>query len=215
MGVTALAGKLGIKSEEKALFLNIPATLQALSQAYEHDKTPEQSRRYHTILLFVHSQAELQELAPVALALAAAAPGAKLWIAYPKKSSAIKADINRDRGWKPVASQGWSAVSQIAIDNTWSALRFKPEAEISRKSPSVENGSAVGQQTERQPLVIPDDMQSLLDQHPQEKTFFDSLAYTHRKEYINWITGAKKSETRERRLEKLLEMLQQRKKGQY
>lgn len=77
------------------------------------------------------------------------------------------------------------------------------------------NGSAVGQQTERQPLVVSDNMQSLLDQHPQEKKFFDSLAYTHRKEYSSWITSAKKSETRERRLEKLLEMLQQRKKGQY
>jgi uncharacterized protein YdeI (YjbR/CyaY-like superfamily) len=37
--------------------------------------------------------------------------------------------------------------------------------------------------------------------------FFDSLSYTHRKEYCRWITEAKKEETRARHLEKAIEML--------
>src|SRR5579864_7115449 len=37
--------------------------------------------------------------------------------------------------------------------------------------------------------------------------FFEKLSYTHRKEYCRWITGAKKEETRLRRLEKAVEML--------
>lgn len=37
--------------------------------------------------------------------------------------------------------------------------------------------------------------------------FFESLSYTHRKEYCRWITEAKKGETRARRLEKAVEML--------
>jgi bifunctional DNA-binding transcriptional regulator/antitoxin component of YhaV-PrlF toxin-antitoxin module len=37
--------------------------------------------------------------------------------------------------------------------------------------------------------------------------FFESLSYTHRKEYCRWITEAKKEETRTRRLEKAIEML--------
>jgi len=37
--------------------------------------------------------------------------------------------------------------------------------------------------------------------------FFESLSYTHRKEYCRWITEAKKEETRTRRLEKAVEML--------
>lgn len=40
--------------------------------------------------------------------------------------------------------------------------------------------------------------------------FFESLSYTHRKEYCRWITEAKKEETRSRRLEKAIEMLKQR-----
>jgi hypothetical protein len=39
--------------------------------------------------------------------------------------------------------------------------------------------------------------------------FFEALSYTHRKEYIRWITEAKKEETRSRRLEKAIEMLRQ------
>ena len=37
--------------------------------------------------------------------------------------------------------------------------------------------------------------------------FFESLSFTHRKEYCRWITGAKKDETRARRLDKALELL--------
>jgi Domain of unknown function (DUF1905)/Bacteriocin-protection, YdeI or OmpD-Associated len=37
--------------------------------------------------------------------------------------------------------------------------------------------------------------------------FFESLSYTHRKEYCRWMTEAKKEETRARRLDKAIEML--------
>jgi hypothetical protein len=47
-----------------------------------------------------------------------------LWIAYPKGN---KADINRDSLWKIVADYGMRPNSQIAIDDTWSALRFRPQ----------------------------------------------------------------------------------------
>jgi uncharacterized protein YdeI (YjbR/CyaY-like superfamily) len=43
------------------------------------------------------------------------------------------------------------------------------------------------------------------------KAFFGALSYTHRKEYVHWILEAKKPETRERRLQKTMEMLRQKK----
>jgi uncharacterized protein YdeI (YjbR/CyaY-like superfamily) len=39
------------------------------------------------------------------------------------------------------------------------------------------------------------------------RSFFDSLSYTHRKEYCRWITEAKKEETRAARLTKSIDML--------
>jgi hypothetical protein len=48
-----------------------------------------------------------------------------LWIAYPKTTSRLKTDLTRDKGWAPLEKAGMSAVTQVAVDETWSALRFK------------------------------------------------------------------------------------------
>ncbi len=48
-----------------------------------------------------------------------------LWIAYPKGTSKIKTDINRDSIWAYAKTLGLKAVHQISVDNTWSAMRFK------------------------------------------------------------------------------------------
>lgn len=56
-------------------------------------------------------------------------------------------------------------------------------------------------------IEVPKDFQSLLDARLSAKSFYEKLSYTHQKEYINWITEAKRSETRERRMLKAIEML--------
>jgi hypothetical protein len=56
--------------------------------------------------------------------------GGRLWFAYPKKTGAITTDIHRDCGWEPLEAQGFLAVTQIAIDADWSALRFRRRSEI-------------------------------------------------------------------------------------
>ena len=48
-----------------------------------------------------------------------------LWITYPKGTSGVKTDLNRDKIRDYVSTQGLQAVSLISIDNTWSALRVK------------------------------------------------------------------------------------------
>jgi hypothetical protein len=48
-----------------------------------------------------------------------------LWIAYPKTTSGVKTDITRDQGWDALEEAGLSAVTQVAVDQTWSALRFR------------------------------------------------------------------------------------------
>jgi hypothetical protein len=48
---------------------------------------------------------------------------AVLWVAYPK---ANKADINRDTLWPILAEYGLRPIGQVAVDEVWSALRFRP-----------------------------------------------------------------------------------------
>jgi hypothetical protein len=48
-----------------------------------------------------------------------------VWICYPKGN---KADINRTTIWQSVRDVGWDLVSNVSMDDTWSALRAKPLA---------------------------------------------------------------------------------------
>ncbi|MGC4121683.1 MAG: hypothetical protein QM765_45320 [Myxococcales bacterium] len=48
-----------------------------------------------------------------------------LWIAYPKGGSGLATDLNRDVLFKLCKKDGLQAVSNVALDATWSALRFK------------------------------------------------------------------------------------------
>jgi len=86
--------------------------------------------QYAFVHLFVNNQAELAEFAP--LALGALQYDGLLWISYPKRSSKVATDLTRDRGWEPITGRGLQGVTQIAIDETWSALRFRPSERIGK-----------------------------------------------------------------------------------
>ena len=62
-------------------------------------------------------------------------------------------------------------------------------------------------------VIVPNDVQELLNQNEKAKEFYDKMSYTYKKEYIHWIDDAKKEETRERRKVKMIEMLFTGKKG--
>ncbi len=53
-------------------------------------------------------------------------PDSVLWFAYPKGTSKIKTDINRDTIRRTGEEFGITTVTAISIDDTWSALRFRP-----------------------------------------------------------------------------------------
>jgi hypothetical protein len=71
---------------------------------------------------------------------------------------------------------------------------------------------AIRPDTEERTVEIPEELAALLKKNPAEKAYFDSLSFTHRKEYARWISGAKQEATRQRRLEKCLQMLKDKQK---
>ena len=75
------------------------------------------------IQVFVKDRSELVEALTV-LPPRLARNGA-LWISYYKGTSKFETDINRDSIWPIATSFGLQPVRQIAIDEDWSALRFK------------------------------------------------------------------------------------------
>lgn len=56
-------------------------------------------------------------------------------------------------------------------------------------------------------VEIPDEFQALLDKEPKAKETYAQLSFTGKKEYIRWITEAKKQETRINRMEKAISLL--------
>jgi hypothetical protein len=61
--------------------------------------------------------------------------------------------------------------------------------------------------TEERVVDVPLDLRKALAPDRVAKETFDALAFTHKREYAAWVAGAKKQETRERRVAKALEML--------
>lgn len=80
------------------------------------------------VLAFVNTLAEAGKLAPEAVR--AVGQEGLLWIAYPKGSSGIQTDVNRDQLWPVLEAQGWRPVRLVALDEVWSAMRFRPEAQV-------------------------------------------------------------------------------------
>ena len=76
------------------------------------------------IIAFCTKQSEIDKLTPV-FAKALQGDGL-LWFAYPKGTSKkYKSDFNRDTGWNILGKQGFEGVRMVAIDEDWSALRFR------------------------------------------------------------------------------------------
>jgi hypothetical protein len=134
MAETILVKKLGIKDGHKLLILNAPdgylKTLGALPEgaALKTDGTGS----FDFVQLFVYSVADVDSRAPAAIK--ALKSGGLLWVCYPKKSSKIKTDINRDAGWETMHKAEFEGVSLISIDDTWSAMRFRPRSETKRRA---------------------------------------------------------------------------------
>ena len=71
----------------------------------------------------------------------------------------------------------------------------------------------VEEDTDPRVVTIPDDVKQALAQHPEAGVFFDKLSYSGRKEYMFWIGNAKREETRQRRIAKMMDLLSQGKKS--
>jgi hypothetical protein len=119
--------KLNLKNQQEIAVLNAPSTfepelakLPVLTIHHNLSSVPS----IHFLLAFVTRKAEVDALAPK---IAKRAQGdAIVWLAYPKGSSKkLKCDFNRDTGWSELEALGFETVRAIAIDEDWTALRFR------------------------------------------------------------------------------------------
>jgi hypothetical protein len=126
--MSAVFKKLNLKNEREILVLNAPESfegeLAALEEGVRVLRDLPQASTVAFALAFVTRQAEVDSISKT---MAAKAPGdALVWFAYPKGSSKkYKCEFNRDTGWAVLGEHGFEPVRQVAIDEDWSALRFR------------------------------------------------------------------------------------------
>ncbi len=115
----SVASKLQLKPTHTVAVLHRPADVDL--QLHGPSDTP--AAEADAVIVFVRDHAALDTGAEAAVQ--AARRDALAWIAYPKAGK-LGTDLNRDSLAAAVTGQGVRPVRQIAIDETWSALRFRP-----------------------------------------------------------------------------------------
>ena len=118
---------MNLKDQKEIVVLNAPdsfaAELKALKRVRVHRRISG-IKELTFALVFVATKIELDESAKMILSKASG--DALLWFAYPKGTSTkYKCEVNRDSGWDILRKSGFDTVRQVAIDEDWSALRFR------------------------------------------------------------------------------------------
>jgi len=122
--------KLGLKAGMRALVLGAPSGyMDSLAPLPDRVEVSVSLGSAHDFVQFFASKkSEITKSAKKLLQ--SAAPGALVWITYPKKTSSLESDLSREAEWAAMEGTGWRPVSQIAIDEVWSALRFRPTQDV-------------------------------------------------------------------------------------
>ncbi len=119
--------KLNLGAHHEIAVFNAPASFESVLKQLKDIKIARDPVRPKAIafgMAFAVTQAQLDRASKI---LAAASAGdAVIWFAYPKGTSKrYKCEFNRDSGWSVIRAAGFESVRMVAIDEDWSALRFR------------------------------------------------------------------------------------------
>jgi len=206
-----LVEKLQLSEEKNLLIQGLPSSIekQFAKLAFAKSLTPLlKSKKIDFALVFAVNERQLTGI--VSEVLPALGDNAKFWVAYPKLASKIVTTLNRDCSWECIRGEGYETVRSVALDHVWTALRLKKEeSTVVLKRAAVRETVLAGSgvDTERRTVHPPADFAKELQRSKVASHFFDKLSFTDKKEYVVWITSAKKEGTRSRRLGSAIDKL--------
>ena len=124
--MASLMQKLQLKPGQRLVVVNSPteraAVLGTGMKGVTYVKTT--SGKDEAVFLFVKNVAQAKRFGPKIIRRAS--EDCILWIAYPKGTSGITTNVNRDVLWKTIDPTGWRPVRVISLDETWSVMCFRP-----------------------------------------------------------------------------------------
>ena len=200
-------GKLKIKEDYPLILIDAPKELLPAFGDLTF-RTSFAGKEKATQLLFFAKDKKAMD-AKINDILKALSEDGILWVGYPKKSGAIQSDLIRDEGWEMIYRSDWKPVSSISIDDNWSGIRFKHQSKLKKlvRDVPMEERKVEGVDFVNRTAKLPQDAMSMMKPYKGLEAFFDTLSFTHKREYVTSIVEAKKPETRLRRIEKMIEMV--------
>jgi hypothetical protein len=129
MAQTPLYKKLRLEPQHTVFVLNNPRVYaEILPDLAEPITFAADGEKADFVHLFVKDRSEFDQF--IDEALSAVTYDGLFWVSYPKGSSGVDTDINRDILWELMLEKGMRPVTQISIDDTWSALRYRPADKV-------------------------------------------------------------------------------------
>ena len=203
------AQKLKIRKGYNLLTIHAPANfLDDIGAMPEGVITSDKAMAYQQIHWFVKDKAQVEKEVQAVVGLLK--EGVLCWIYFPKSSSKIQTDLTRDSGWDALLKQKelhW--VSLISFNDTWSAcgMRLKTAGDQNKEELLKARPISDYIDAAKKTIRLPEDFNLQLQKAKKEKAFFDSLSFTNRKEYVEWIVTAKRQETRNTRVKESIDRL--------
>ncbi len=207
----SISDKLKIKAGYSLITLNAPTNFKkGLLGLPAGVKITDAGVAYDQVHWFVFNKAQMEkEMSKVMKLLK---PDVTVWVYYPKGTSKIQTDLTRDKGWDCLLAEGdkltW--ISLISFDGTWSVFGFRAKKEADKKKeakPKVEREIFNWVNPTTKEVKLPDELAAALKKNKKEAAYFESLSFTNKKEYIEWIVTAKRAETRIERIKGTIERL--------
>ena len=118
--------KLQLKNEKNILIQGLPSSIekQFSKLSFAKNLTPLlRSRKIDFALVFAVSETQLNSILDDILP--ALKEESKLWVAYPKITSKITTDLNREGSWSKLAGAEYEGSDQVSLDHVWHAVYFK------------------------------------------------------------------------------------------
>jgi hypothetical protein len=127
VSVGEIAKKMNLKELRTAVLIDLPEEFIDLKQLLESDCKIDSEFSDITPDLAFAFTTKLKQIEDFANEISKHIIGDQaVWIAYPKGSSKrYKCEFNRDNGWVSIGKAGFEPVRQIALNEDWSALRFR------------------------------------------------------------------------------------------
>ena len=125
--MSIIFNKLNLKGQTEILVLNAPESFEPELAALNNVTIWRNAGDVKEIAFSLAFVTRQKEVDAIAKTVALKAKGdAIVWFAYPKGTSKkYKCEFNRDTGWAALGAAGFEGVRMVAIDEDWSALRFR------------------------------------------------------------------------------------------